>query len=88
VPSRHSDDLFRFSYRIFKIEYIIVKLLFLAFSLFGLYKLAQQEFGFNRSPAHATEPSTRAPSASSRSVPATPQKTLLTPRVAPPAASP
>ncbi len=49
MPNRHSDDLFRFSYRIFKIEFIIVKLVFLALSLYGLYKLAKQELGFNPS---------------------------------------
>ena len=54
-PQRHSDDLFRFSYRVFKIEYIIIKLFLLALSLFGLYKLAEQEFGLTpfATPTHA-----------------------------------
>ena len=52
MSQRHSDDLFRFSYRIFKIEYIILKIFFLALSLYGLYKLAKEEFGFSISTAH------------------------------------
>lgn len=41
-----NDVLFRFSYALFKIEYVILKLFFLAMSLYGIYKLGQQEFGF------------------------------------------
>ena len=57
MQRRHSDELFEFSYRLFKIEYVIIKLVFLALSLFGLYKFAEQEFGFKLSatPAHAQE---------------------------------
>jgi hypothetical protein len=43
---RHSDDLFHFSYSIFKIEYIVVKLVLFGLSLFGLYKLVESETGF------------------------------------------
>jgi hypothetical protein len=52
VPKRDSDDLFRFSYRIFKIEYILIKLVFFALSLYGLYQFATRELGMNFSPPH------------------------------------
>jgi hypothetical protein len=57
---RHTDDLFRFSYRVFKIEYIVFKLFLLALSLFGLYKLAQQEFDLKppRAPTESSQPKT------------------------------
>ena len=45
---RHSDELFQFSYRIFKIEYIIIKLLLFALSLYGLYQFAEQHFHFHK----------------------------------------
>ena len=63
---RHSDDLFQFSYRLFKVEYVIFKLFFLALSIYGLYKIADREFGFKftatsahveaQDPCHATLP--------------------------------
>ena len=57
MPRRHSDDLFQFSYRLFKVEYIIFKLFFLVLSLYGLYKIAEREFGFKltATPVHAEE---------------------------------
>lgn len=45
---RHSDDLFRFSYRVFTIEFIIFKIAFLGFSLYGLYKFAEHEIRLNQ----------------------------------------
>ena len=50
MPQRHSDDLFQFSYRLFKIEYVVVKLVFFALSLYGLYQFATRELGMNSSP--------------------------------------
>jgi hypothetical protein len=51
-----TTSLFQFSYRIYKIEYVIFKLFFLALSLYGLYKLAQQEFGFRVQPVESKRP--------------------------------
>jgi hypothetical protein len=45
VSQRHSDDLFRFSYRIFKLKFIIIEIVFFALSMYGLYKLVKEEVG-------------------------------------------
>lgn len=61
------DPLFRFSYRTFQVEYVLFKLLLLGFSLYGMYKFAQQEFGITPS-THAAAPSPPVPSESGHSV--------------------
>ena len=47
VPRCHSNDLFRFSYNVFKFEYIVIKLVLLGLSLYGLYKLVESETGWS-----------------------------------------
>jgi hypothetical protein len=44
---RHSDPLFTFSYSVFKIEYILIKLVLLGLSVYGLYKFIETETGFS-----------------------------------------
>jgi hypothetical protein len=69
VPQHDPSELFEFSYRIFKAEYVIIKLFFFALSLYGIYQLAEHEFGFHfgnqlRSQAGTTVPVCQVPPAS------------------------
>jgi hypothetical protein len=48
VSPRQSDPLFRFSYLVFSIKFVIIELVFLGLSLYGLYQLAMHELGFSR----------------------------------------
>ena len=71
---RHSDELFEFSYNLFKIEYKIIKLLLFALTIYGLYQFATNHLGvsFGQSSSAASSPTSevhrldsRAPSVSS-----------------------
>ena len=75
-PRPHSDDLYRFSYGVFKIEYVIIKLVFFGLFLFGLYNLIAHETGFSLGESRPTGISESAPSDSS----ASPQATFPEPR--------
>jgi hypothetical protein len=81
VPQRHSDDLYRFSYGIFKIEYVIIKLVLLGLSLFGLYKLVQDETGFTFASPPSIGFSAPVDPHPSPAAPATPQGSPPTPGV-------
>jgi hypothetical protein len=65
---RHSDELFEFSYRHFKIEYKIIKLVLVALSLYGLYQFVTVHLGIHLS--FGSTPTTA--SSTSASAPATP----------------
>jgi hypothetical protein len=59
VPQRrHPDPLFRISYGIFSVKFVIVELTFFGLGLFGLYKLVQEEtgFSFQRSTTEISKP--------------------------------
>jgi hypothetical protein len=45
------DDLFQFSKRLLKIEYMVIKLVFWGLSLYGLYRWAKDEVMSKASPA-------------------------------------
>jgi hypothetical protein len=81
LHSPHSDDLFRFSYSIFKIEYII-------FKLFGLFKLVQGETGFTFASPPSIGTSAPAPPRSLADVQATPQGPPQKPSESSPRSSP
>jgi len=53
VSRRHSDPLFRISYGIFSVKFVIIELTFFGLGLFGLYKLVQEETGFTFGGSHS-----------------------------------
>ncbi len=68
----HSDPLFRISYGIFSVKFVIVELVFSALGLYGLYKFVQSETGFSLSTFHPAEISAPAHSRSSPASKVTP----------------
>lgn len=55
-PNERPDELYEFSYRLFKIEYKIIKLVFFALSIYGLYQLVNQHVHISFSSAQTAEP--------------------------------
>lgn len=58
---RHSDALFRISYGIFSVKFVIFELVFFGLALYGLYELARHELGLNFSTIHSRELSAPSP---------------------------
>lgn len=74
MPRRHSDPLFRISYGIFSVKFVIAEIVFAALSIFGLYELIQIEINHASSPPASI--SAPAPSETSPAERATPPKPI------------
>lgn len=74
MPDRHhSDPLFRISYGIFSVKFVVFELVFFGLGLYGLYTLVQDETGFTFASPPSTDSSEPAPVRPSPATPTRPQ---------------